>query len=151
MPALGRTSTEAPLLAGKVREAAPGQALTSVARVGPVAARAACACTPQHTLTVAGVCRGGPTPQRQTPPKPRLSSSRCSCRQVVCLRAADPLLRAGHGHTPHMQACGADLTVTPEEVEAEDVDALKRQVAKQVTQVCAVPGCAWGLSSTLRR
>ena len=46
-----------------------------------------------------------------------------------------------------MQACGADLTVTPEDVEAEDVDALKRQVAKQVTQVCCTvhggcPACS---------
>lgn len=36
-----------------------------------------------------------------------------------------------------LQACGAEFTVSAEDVEAEDVDKLKRQVAKLVTQVCS--------------
>ena len=36
-----------------------------------------------------------------------------------------------------VQACGSTQVVAPEDVEAEDVDSMKRLATKQVTQVCA--------------
>ena len=47
-----------------------------------------------------------------------------------------------------MQACGSSYVVTAEDVEAEDVDRLKRLTTTQVTQVRSMLLCS-GLTSLL--